>query len=280
VKSKIQSIESAVMNLKNIFLITDADGTLLTDDKRILPADKAAIDEFTQGGGLFTIATGRGVSLARVIADELDLKIPAVIFNGAAVYDYEREKFLWQSELPTEARSYMRIIMERFPALGVEILRGDEVYVPATNELEEEHIRMGCKEPIRCGFDEIPHDGWIKTLLVGEPGEIDELIAFTKTCEFSGIHLVRSAPIYYEMLPAGVNKGTGFKKLLELIGENERFIVAAGDFMNDLEMLQMADLGVTVANAEDCVKAAADITVCDNNSGAMREIVQYLKKGS
>jgi hypothetical protein len=266
------------MKFNNILLITDADGTLLTDDKRILDIDKAAIRELTENGGLFTIATGRGVSLARVLADELELELPAVIFNGAAVYDFKQDTFLWQCRLPDEARGYMRLLMERFPSLGAEILRDDEVYVPATNELEEEHIRLGCKSPVRCRFDEIPTDNWIKTLLVGEPEAIDEVILFTKAQNFANIHTVRSSPIYYEMLPDGVNKGTGLRKLLEILGISGKYIVAAGDFMNDLELLQMADLGVAVANAEEIVKREADLIVCDNNSGAVREIIRYLKK--
>ncbi|MCL2636857.1 MAG: Cof-type HAD-IIB family hydrolase [Oscillospiraceae bacterium] len=266
------------MNLNKIFLITDADGTLLTDDKRILDTDKAAIREFIAGGGLFTIATGRGVALTKILADELNLELPAVIFNGAAVYDFKREAFLWQSKLPDEARNHMQLLMARFPGLGIEILRGDEVYVPATNEREEEHIRLGCKNPIRCSFDEIPRDNWIKTLLVGEFEAIDEAIDFINEQSFKDVHMVRSAPVFYEMLPAGSNKGTGFKKLLEIMNINDKYIVAAGDFMNDLEMLQMADLGVAVANAEDCVKDAADLTVCDNNNGAVREIIEYLKR--
>lgn len=266
------------MNLNNIFLITDADGTLLTSDKKILDIDKAAIRELTDNGGLFTIATGRGVALSRVVVDSLDLQIPAVIFNGAAVYDFKRDEFLWKCGLPHEARDYMKLFMERFPALGIEILRGDEVNVVRTNELEEMHIRLGCKDPLRRSFDEVPRDSWIKTLLVGEPDEIDEAIAFAREQNFKGVHMVRSAPIFYEILPAGANKGTGFKKLLEILNLSSKYVVAAGDFMNDIEMLQMADLGVAVENAEDCVKNAADLIVCDNNSGAMREIIEHLKK--
>jgi hypothetical protein len=266
------------MNFNNILLITDADGTLLNNDREIIEKDKTAIREFTDNGGLFTIATGRGVSLARVITDELKLKIPAVIFNGAAVYDFNKDVFLWKKLLPDDAYDYMKLLMEKFPTLGIEILRDDEVNVVRTNETEEWHIAMGCKNPLRRSFDDVPRDGWIKTLLVGEPDEIDTAIEFANKQGFKNIHMVRSAPIFYEILPDNVNKGTGFKKLLELMGLNDKYIVAAGDFMNDIEMIEMADLGVAVMNAEDCVKKAADLVVCDNNSGAVWEIVEYLKQ--
>ena len=75
------------MQLDNILLIADIDGTLVTDDKQIPEKNKAAIREFTEKGGVFTIATGRGVTLARPVAEELEIGAPAVVFNGAAVYD-------------------------------------------------------------------------------------------------------------------------------------------------------------------------------------------------
>lgn len=48
--------------------------------------------------------------------------------------------------------------------------------------------------------------------------------------------------------------------------------------MNDTAMIQKANLGVAVMNALDSVKAAADIVVCDNNSGAISEIIDYIEK--
>jgi hypothetical protein len=267
------------MNLNNIFLIADADGTLLTDDKRISDTDKAAIRELIASGGLFTIATGRGLALAKIVADELDLQIPAVIFNGAAVYDFKRGEFLWQCALLEAAKDCIKPVTERFPTVAVEILRSDDIYVTSTNRLEEEHLALGWTKPIRCEFDEVPPDGWLKILLIDEPENIDKIIEFMSGMNCKDVHLVRSAPMYYEVLPSGVNKGTGFKKLLEIMDIRDKYIVAAGDFMNDLEMLEMADLGVAVANAADCVKEAADLIVCDNNSGAMREIIEYLRRG-
>jgi hypothetical protein len=265
------------MNFDNIFLITDADGTLLTDDKQILDVDKAAIREFTEGGGLFTVATGRGVSLARNIINELGLNLPVVIFNGAAVYDFRRDVFLWQSLLPDTAESYIKLVQKQFPTVGIEILRGDEVYVISTNDIEEEHIKFGAKKPVRCSLGDVPSDNRVKVLFVDKPETIDKIIKLLDEQGIDDVHLVRSAPWFYEVLPCGANKGTGYKKLLEIMNIKDKYVVAAGDFMNDLEMIEAADLGVAVANAEDCVKEAADLVVCDNNSGAMREIIEYLK---
>jgi hypothetical protein len=265
--------------MRRTLLITDADGTLLTDDKRILSEDKAAIAEFIEGGGLFTVATGRGVSLARVVVNELGLdllSLPAVIFNGAAVYDYKKEQFLWKCSLCKSGKAYVERIIREFPNIGVEILINDDIYVTNTNDFEEEHLALGKINPVRCDLDSVPEDGWIKVLLVDEPRKIDKLVGFAEANPCGDVHLVRSAPMYFEVLPYGVNKGTGVKRLLELTGIEDAYTVAAGDFMNDLEMIQMADLGVATGNAEQIVKDAADVVVCDNNSGIIKEILNEL----
>ena len=74
------------MDFKNVIIMSDLDGTLLDDKKEISPKDMESINEFCDKGGMFTIATGRGYSMARPVAQKLKLRIPAVIFNGSAVY--------------------------------------------------------------------------------------------------------------------------------------------------------------------------------------------------
>ena len=266
------------MRFENMLLITDIDGTLINDDKQILEKDKAAIREFTAHGGIFTIATGRGVALARPVAEELEIGAPAVLYNGAAVYDYKENRFLWQCTLPAGAADYVRLVSGRFPGLGIEILRGEDVYVTQTNKTEEDHLAGGVKNPIRRPFSEVPAGDWIKALFADEPKAIDRVIEFIGGQRFDGVHLTRTAPMYYEMLPLGANKGGGLRKLAALAEMGGRRIVAAGDYINDMEMLEYADFAVAVGNALDEVKAAADLTVCDNNSGAVWEIVEHLKK--
>lgn len=103
------------MDFKNVIIMSDLDGTLLDDKKEISPRDMESINEFCDKGGMFTIATGRGYSMARPVAQKLKLRIPAVIFNGSAVYDFDKDEFLWQSEVTQKARDYIKLIMDRFP---------------------------------------------------------------------------------------------------------------------------------------------------------------------
>ncbi len=48
------------MDFGKVIYMTDLDGTLLTDDKRILDRDMAAIERFRAGGGLFAAGQWQG----------------------------------------------------------------------------------------------------------------------------------------------------------------------------------------------------------------------------
>ena len=146
------------MDFSKVILMTDLDGTLLTDDKRILPQDLEAIERFRAGGGLFTMATGRGYSMAKHIADKLRLDCPAVVYNGAAVYDFRQEKFLWQCEIGSRAADIIKRVAERYPDIGVEVLRGNVVHVPFLNDTEQWHLNLENVQADWSKLENIPQD--------------------------------------------------------------------------------------------------------------------------
>ena len=108
-------------------------------------------------------------------------------------------------------------------------------------------------------------------------GKFDEIEKMTES-GFEDVTRMRSAAIFYECLPLGVDKSRGFAELIKILGAEKRFSVASGDYKNDAAMIKNANLGVAVANALDEVKAAADLVVCDNNSAPISEVIEYLEK--
>lgn len=266
------------MDFSKIVLMTDLDGTLLTDDKQIHPSDMAAINRFRDGGGVFTMATGRGYSMAKPVAKRLSLDVPAVVFNGAAVYDFSQGKFLWHSALDACAREYVVKLLETFPNIAIEVLCEKQIYVLSVNEIERQHLALEHIEPKICNLNDIPSGDWLKVLVAYPPDKIQKIIDFAQENFGKKVHWVRSEAHYYEMLPLGVNKGSGFKQLLRLLGRENAFTVGVGDYNNDLEMIQNASLGVAVASAQESIKSEADLVVCDNNSGALAEVIDYIEK--
>lgn len=63
------------------------------------------------------------------------------------------------------------------------------------------------------------------------------------------------------VLPAGVSKGNGLRTALDEFGVSVHNTVAIGDAENDLSMLEVAEVGVAVANAIESVRVHADLVL-------------------
>ncbi len=75
------------------------------------------------------------------------------------------------------------------------------------------------------------------------------------------------------ILPRGVNKGSGVKKALEMLGFKGK-VYAIGDSENDVKLFEIADVRVAVKNAIDQIKAMADIVLDEPNG---RGVIKFLK---
>lgn len=64
---------------------TDLDGTLLNKNGEISPANKQAIKEMAKEGIIPTIATGRMYEASRRFAEQLELDVPIITYNGALI---------------------------------------------------------------------------------------------------------------------------------------------------------------------------------------------------
>jgi 3-deoxy-D-manno-octulosonate 8-phosphate phosphatase (KDO 8-P phosphatase) len=71
------------------------------------------------------------------------------------------------------------------------------------------------------------------------------------------------------------------KKLLEEVGVPAQNVAYVGDDLMDLPAMRYVGFGVAVANAVDEVKQGADhVTACAGGAGAVREVIEYILKGS
>lgn len=79
-----------------------------------------------------------------------------------------------------------------------------------------------------------------------------------------------------EIVPIGTSKGGGVKMLLDHLGISAKEIMAIGDGENDIEMLQLASLGVALENGAEKTRAVADVIGASNDEdGVAKAIYQY-----
>ena len=264
-------------NLQKTLLITDLDGTLLPAKKEVTPGCLRAIARFRQAGGKFTIATGRTLQAASRYLQAIQADMPAILFNGAGIYDPREEKMLYTVELPEAAVSVTRQVLDAFPDVSAEILRSDGTYVSRMTAYEREHLEICQVTPILAEPEQIPKGDWLNVLFAIAPERMPDLIAYFQKQHWTCGDFVQSEARFYEMLPSGVTKGSALQEYRKRCGMEDWTIVAAGDFDNDLEMLRQADFSACPSNAQSCVKAVSDLVLSNScETDAIAELIDYL----
>ncbi len=221
-------------------LLTDLDGTLLTPEKTLLPEDAAAIADFRAKGGLFSIATGRGMQATEEFLRLFEPDFPAVMYNGALLYDNRKQETAFASRLPAGVGDLLRELMQAFPELGAEVLREDGVFVIQDSPVERRHLEITHVPVVLKPLDEIRPESCLKALFAGEEPEIARLQEYVRDPRFSIVSFTRSHRLFLELLPHDTNKGTALRRLRGMLPAGT-VIGATGDFENDIAMLCEAD---------------------------------------
>ena len=107
---------------------------------------------------------------------------------------------------------------------------------------------------------------------------IDELYPLLKAKYSDTTGVTRSASFMIELIPQGITKAQGLKKLIDRHFDRKMTLICVGDYDNDIEMLNLADMAVCPANANDNVKAICDRCLCSNDEGVIGDLVDMLDR--
>lgn len=261
------------MLLKKI-LYTDMDGTLLTDQKTVSQKNKDAILSYAQQGGIFSVATGRSEVIAKPFLKDLPILAPAILYNGAAVYDFKEERFLHRSCLPRPlVRAFYEAGLEVYPEVCIEVYTDGIIQLLNPNGVMDHYIPAE-NQPYTYATPDTMGE-CMKLLFYGENEKLH--LVEKRLYELSGgkgFLSTFSAPYYLEILPAEASKGTALRWIIENCGWDPEQFTAIGDFYNDIEMLKAASLAASPSNAPEDVKIYADLIVSDNNHDALYDLIQ------
>ncbi|MDD5474584.1 MAG: phosphoglycolate phosphatase [Candidatus Methanoperedens sp.] len=95
--------------------------------------------------------------------------------------------------------------------------------------------------------------------------------------EFPGIEIVDTG-FAVHIKSRRINKGTGLKRVAELMGLDARDFVAIGDSPNDIEMLKASGFGVAVGNAHPELKRVARMVTMGEYGAGVAEAVGELRE--
>lgn len=264
------------MRLSDILLISDLDGTLLSSKWEISAGNKEALRRFRELGGSFTLASGRSPCQLRKFAEELEITLPVIVNNGAAIYDYRGNRVLWSRCLPGSFREIIAKIHSEFPEMGIAaVTDADENFVLWTSQTLRNMIEWEQWTYTIATVEQLP-DNVCKVLFLLD-GLDDDLVMERITAN-SGpdVELVYWGGFAFEMMAKGVTKGDALRHLAALCQKPMDHTVAIGDHNNDVDSIRQAALGVAVKNALDHVKAVASLQVASCDEDGVAELVHYL----
>ena len=260
-------------------LVSDFDGTLIDHQLKISNENVEAISSFIAQGGRFLGATGRTELNVRPYTDGIPMSSPWILYNGAAIFDWQSNSFLYKAPLDrplTEA--FVAKVMARFPTINVQVFSGGPFCQVNRDALPDRQVVLEGQRFEYKPMDEITED-WLKVLFCADdPDEIDAIESMLGDDPLRlQVHKMHSAARYFELTAPGANKGSALARLRQLLVPAPITVVAIGDYLNDIEMLQEADISAAPESALPEVKKDVDIITTSHAESAIADLVRKLE---
>ena len=263
-----------------VLICTDLDGTLLRNDKSISAENKAAIDYFKAEGGRFTFVTGRTPNCVDDIHAAIRPNAPFGCINGAGLYDYEKQKYVWKDPMAEGVSELIRCVDAQFPDVGIQVNTFYKTFFCKENKTMAVFRQVTQLPNLVCRYTDVSEP--IAKIIFGCETE-EEIMGVRALLSrhplANRFDFVRAEKTLYEIIPKGVNKGTVLLRLAEVLGIPQNRTVAIGDYNNDAPMIRTAGIGVAVANACAETLAAADHVTVSNEEHAVARLIDDLGQG-
>lgn len=252
----------------NKFLFFDVDGTLYNSKKQLPASAKDAIFKARENGHEIAIATGRAPFMIRELLEELQIDT-YVTFNGQ--YVVYKGKVIYTNQI---ANDRLTEILRFGATRNHPFVFLNEREMIATKagyrEIEESLATLHYPYPL------IDANYYLQTPVYQTLLFANEQEQATYEQQFPDVSFVRWHRYSCDMLPKGGSKALGIKKLIDHIGFNMKDVIAFGDGLNDVEMLQEVGFGVAMGNGHEEAKKAASIVAGHVDENGLYEIMEEL----
>ncbi|MBD5431801.1 MAG: HAD family hydrolase [Lactobacillus sp.] len=257
----------------------DMDGTFLDDRKQYNHEqfDKL-LTEFEKRGVHFIVASGR--PYARLKEDFKDFadRMDFVTANGsrliiegkeAAVYPFKREDML---ELIAQVQA-------KYGKMATMVFEREMAYLHSEVAKQERDFLayFAGASTVIDDWNDLPKDDIIQVTFGMDSNHAKDIEKAFNDTHSNKIVAFASANMAIDVNVAGVNKGSGLKRLLEKLDMTGDDLIAFGDGGNDIDMLDFAKYSYAMDNGMDEVKKHASyIAPANTENGVFRVLQKYL----
>jgi len=281
--------------MKYKLLATDMDGTLLKNNKKISEKNIKALEIASNNGIEIVIATGRSYSTLKKYTDLFSFDCYLITNNGAVirnkVHEVERSVFL-EPKATKEIIQVLRnqnVYFHSSDAENIYIQSYRARFLEAKRFLQHEYtnpLALYKSLFLKMIFDrnlkkidfhkildqEIPLNTFF--ILSEETRILDEIRE--QLSLIRGVAVTSSSSNNIEALSDEASKGAALSYIGEKLRIKKNEMIAIGDQLNDLSMIELSGLGVAMANADNKVLEKADWITKSNEEHGVAYVIEQL----
>lgn len=263
------------------------DGTLLQSDGKLSDFTKEKLNDFYKMGIPFSVATARSMISAMPILEGVHFSAPIVLMNGVFVYDTETKKAVKYHEID---HSVLQRILDLFYAKNLHpfmFLYSDDYKLSIKyTEFDNDGMKEFYDERVELLEGRFTQTDDLTNIEKGQhpvyvnyyalPEILDDVVEKLKEIpqiDFAYYKDSYSDDWLIEIYSHTASKANGAKEVKKIVGAKS--IIAFGDNLNDIIMLNGADIAVAVKNAVPQVKEIADVVIGNNNNNS---VVKYIEE--
>jgi Cof subfamily protein (haloacid dehalogenase superfamily) len=268
--------------MKYKLISCDFDKTLTSKLDVIPQKNIIAIKNYIEHGGIFCLNTGRSLDslLSRLAETELkDVDLPSVCDQGGRAYINHMSKCIMANPFEHDYIINVVKLLESLP-IGF-ILYGESGIVYGGNS----KTMIYFVNLLRLKDNSLKVKKVSDYLLANPSKQIYKINIFKIAKDityyvkkinevFPGLHWVSDGELFSETVPSKVDKGLGHLKLCEYFNIDVKDTIAIGDSLNDLEMIEVAGLGISVGNGCKQLKEIANLVVEDSDDSAVSLVIE------
>lgn len=254
-----QTVYEEDMMIKLIAI--DIDGTLLNEQQELTQTVKETIIEAVESGIKIVFSTGRPWTGIDTYVEQIGLDKEddyAITLNGALVLKTNTQADVFSKPLQHDDLAELQMIGENLELTFSYFDKLDYLHTGEANSMIKYDAEVMNMRLVQQEIDLIPTEQLVyKAQYVGDASQIEVLLQNIPNELKERYYMVRTAPEVFEILAKGVSKADALKNLMAKLGIGGEEVMAIGDGLNDLNMMDVVGFPVAMGNAESEVKEVA-----------------------
>jgi len=265
-------------------IVIDIDGTLLTPEGSITAPTLEAVQAAQQARIVVTLATARRYSNTAIIANELGLNTPLILYDGAILIQHPHKAILHKHLLSASVgqlavdvliRHNLQPVVHPFKGTEEQIWTGPSAF---DNPWVETYFASATQQVHRMPFE---------TLCIGRPDPI-RVVAFASEevihallpevtaleCNWTITRRGNYGSAELAIMNPSCSKASAVIELARYFSIPLEQIMAIGDNNNDIEMLRTVGWGVAMGQASEAVKSVARVVTASNREDGVAQAIQ------